>query len=435
MRNKVVLWSMVVVVVVLGCLAIYFFGPAQRREPSDITFEDESPDVTFEDEPEARALYEKMIETMRNAETLSYKSAYREEAESEELGRCTYTIWMKKPNFFYVETINEANKNKGILIGDGQYAWSYWLNGRPWFRGEDNDAYEKSRFDVYMKEPAPPGKYSIGYAVVLKKSNYFPILNPSIFQGINNTLELVIDWMQNPGVEKVGDEDCNVIEVSYANHQRSHYFWISRRDNLPRKLKEIVRGSYDIITHELWSEVTINDEIATEKFTWTPSEGWQQWHPPSAEDKLLKPGQQAPDFELLAADGSKIKLSDYRGKVVWLNFWRVGCPPCREEIPYLEKLHRKYGSKGLIVLGFDFADDRQIALDFLHQNSVTFPNILDSSDEAIKTGFMTYGATAAPVNYILDREGKIVAAWLGYEKGQKQAIAALEKLGLKLEGQ
>ena len=67
MRNKVVLWSMIVVVVVLGCLAIYFFGPEQIREPSDITFEDETSGMTFEDKPEARALYEKMIETMRKA--------------------------------------------------------------------------------------------------------------------------------------------------------------------------------------------------------------------------------------------------------------------------------------------------------------------------------------------------------------------------------
>lgn len=445
MRSKAIIWTMIAVVgVVLVSLAVYLLEPAQQKDSLEVLKEDEAtnaasrdeiPDAVFKDEPEARALYEKMIETMRNAESLSYKSAYREDYEGKEIGRCTYTIWMKKPNFFYVETINEANKNAGILIGDGQYAWSYWPNGRPRFRGEDNDAYEKSRFNVYMKEPAPLGKYSIGYAVVLQKSVGPMLINPSIFQGIKNTLEPVIDWMQNRGVEKVGDEDCNVIEVSYANHQRSQYFWISRRDNLPQKLKEIVRASHDIVTHELWSKVTLNAEIPMEKFTWTPPEDWQQWHPLSAEDKLLKPGKYAPDFELLSADGSKIKLSDYRGKVVWLNFWRVGCPPCREEIPYLEKLHRKYESKGLIVLGFDFADDRQIALDFLHQNSITFPNILDTSDEAIKAGFRTYGVIAAPVNYILDREGKIVVAWLGYEKDHKRAIAALEEAGLKLEGE
>ena len=88
-------------------------------------------------------------------------------------------------------------------------------------------------------------------------------------------------------------------------------------------------------------------------------------------------------------------------------------------------------SKGLIVIGFDFADNRQIALDFLHQNSVTFPNILDSSEEAVETGLMTYGATAAPVNYIIDRKGKISFVWLGYDENSKRGVDVLKNLGLK----
>ena len=324
MTSKAIIWTVIVLVGVVGCLAIYFFGPAQQQETSDITLEDEISSMTFEDEPEARALYEKMIETMQKAETLSYESNCRDEVEGEEFERCTYTIWMRKPNFFYVEAINADDKNKGILIGDGRYAWNYWPNGRPSFRGEDYDVYKKSRFNVYMKEPAPPGKYSIGYAVVFKKSNCFAIINPSIFQGVNDSLKPYIDWIRCIGEEKVGDEDCNVIEISYLNHQRSQYFWISKRDDLPRQLKDLVRANQDIITVEVWTKVTVNAEIPIEKFAWTPPEGWRQWHPPGPEDKLLKPGQNAPDFELLSADGGKIKLSDYRGKVVWIYIWRSG---------------------------------------------------------------------------------------------------------------
>ena len=101
---------------------------------------------------------------------------------------------------------------------------------------------------------------------------------------------------------------------------------------------------------------------------------------------------------------------------------------------HLQILYEKYKDKGLVILGFDFSDDKQIAMDFLRENSAMFPNILDTSKEAVMTGFLTYGATSAPVNYVLDRDGKIVAAWLGYEEGHKQAITALEKAGLKLEG-
>jgi peroxiredoxin len=102
---------------------------------------------------------------------------------------------------------------------------------------------------------------------------------------------------------------------------------------------------------------------------------------------------------------------------------------------HLQILHEKYEDRGLVILGFNFSDDKKIAIEFLKENSATFPNVLDVSDKAIKTGFMAYGATATPVNYVLDCDGKIVDAWPGYEKGHKRAIAALEKAGLKLEGE
>jgi peroxiredoxin/outer membrane lipoprotein-sorting protein len=387
--------------------------------------------ATFKDQSKARALYGKMTEAIRKAETLSYESCLRDEVDGEKW----YRVWMKKPNFFYVETTTKDGANHGILVGDGQYAWSYWPNGRPWFSGEDRGEgyikYQKTRFNVYMKEPAPPGKFSISYAKILQKSNCFPVVDPSVFQGISNSLEPYIEGVRCLGVEKVGQEDCDVIEVSYMNRQRSYYFWISRRDNLPRKLEDVVRTGGGHVTREVWSKVTLNARIPMEKFRWTPPEGWKQWHLPTPEDRLLKPGRQAPDFELLSANETKITLSGYRDKVVWLTFWRVGCPPCREEIPYLEELYSKYKGKGLIVLGFDFADERQIALDFLRQHSVTFPNVLDTSEQAIKTGFMAYGARAAPVNYIIDHEGKITDAWLGYDQNGTRGVDVLAKLGIK----
>jgi peroxiredoxin/outer membrane lipoprotein-sorting protein len=397
-------------------------GAPQRQEPSN---------PIGRDQPEARALYNKMIGSIRKAETLSYESNLREEVDGDKWDPWTYRVWMKKPNFFRVETVTKDGTKHAILVGDGGHAWSYFPNGRPWFSGEDRGAYEKSRSDVYVKEPAPPGKYSIGYSIALKKSNCFPILNPSVFQGINDTLEPLIDSIRSLGAEKVGGEDCDVIEISHMNNQRSYYFWISRRDNLPRKLKDVVRTKGEHITLEVWSRVTLNGQIPMEQFKWTPPKNWNQWHPPAPEDRLVKPGRQAPDFELLSAEETTIKLSDYRDNVVWLIFWRVGCPPCREEIPYLEKLYGKYKSKGLIVLGFDFADDRKIALDFLRRHFVTFPNVVDDSQEAIKTGFFSYGARAAPVNYIVDREGKIAAAWLGYDHNSTQGIDVLAKLGLE----
>jgi hypothetical protein len=88
----------------------------------------------------------------------------------------------------------------------------------------------------------------------------------------------------------------------------------------------------------------------------------------------------------------------------------------------------------MVILGFNCSDDKKIALEFMKENSATFPNILDSSGEAIKVGFQGYRMSGVPLNYIIDDNGKVVDAWYGYEEGHKRAIAALEKAGLKLEG-
>jgi hypothetical protein len=122
----------------------------------------------------------------------------------------------------------------------------------------------------------------------------------------------------------VGSEDCDKIEVSIMKGQRSWYLWLSKRDHLPRKLRQIVRVSHEIVIEEQWSSVTLNAEMAATMFAWKPPAGWKQWKLPEPKERLLKPGVQAPDFDLASADGKRIKLSDYRGQIVWLYVWRAG---------------------------------------------------------------------------------------------------------------
>jgi hypothetical protein len=98
---------------------------------------------------------------------------------------------------------------------------------------------------------------------------------------------------------------------------------------------------------------------------------------------------------------------------------------------HLQELHEQFKDKGLVILGFNSADDKKIALEFLAENRATFPTIIDSSDAAVKVNFEDYKMSGVPVNYIIDREGKIVDAWYGYEQGHRRAKAALAKAGVK----
>jgi peroxiredoxin len=99
---------------------------------------------------------------------------------------------------------------------------------------------------------------------------------------------------------------------------------------------------------------------------------------------------------------------------------------------HLQELFEQLKGKGLVVLGLNASDDRKIALDFMSENGATFPNILDASETAVKVCFRDYRSSGVPLNYIIDRDGKIVDAWYGYEKGHPRAMAALKKTGGEL---
>ena len=102
---------------------------------------------------------------------------------------------------------------------------------------------------------------------------------------------------------------------------------------------------------------------------------------------------------------------------------------------HLQEIHEKYKDKGMVILGFNYVDKKQIALEFIRENSATFPNIIDSSDDALGAYIVFYKASDTPTNYIIDKEGKIIDGWYGYDEGHKRALAALQKAGLKLEAE
>jgi outer membrane lipoprotein-sorting protein len=310
MKNKVTMWVVIVVVgVAVEGLALYIINV---KEPFV---------GPFRDEPAARALYEKMIETMCQAETLSYTGKCSRKGQ---IGG-TYMIWMKKPNYFLVETIDRQGEKGGTLVGDGNDLWIYWPGDCPLLdSSRDRYGYEKTQSKVYIRESTPIGRHSIGHKMSPLRAGVGTIIDPSTFHSYTDSLQPYLDGVRSRGTEKVDGQECDVIEVSFMKRQRIWFLWLSREDHLPRRLKQVVRGAGILVSLEHWSEVTINAEIPDEKFAWLPPAGWQQWQEPIPEEELLKPGAMAPDFELKLAKGGKVKLSDYQGKIVWLYIWRAG---------------------------------------------------------------------------------------------------------------
>ncbi len=401
--------------------AIYVVGASPERW---------RPTMIVKDEPAARALYETMTQTIRQADSLSYN------------GTCTgpdyrttyYRVSLKKPGFFRVDQMNGPMGRSTTLVGDGSNLSVFWSGDRPYLWFDNQESHEKTRSNVYMRRTAPADDISIaGEIARLGVAWYGCILDPSTFHGRTDLLDPYIDGIRSRGTDKVEKENCDVIEISYMKAQRLRHLWISRRDHLPRQIKEIVRIADNEIVVEEWSDIKINADVPVKTFAWSPPENGQLWSAPAPEEFLLKGGQEAPDFELSAFGGGKIKLSDYRGKVVWLYLWQCGSPQCRQELPQLQTFYDRYKESGLVILGLNWMDNKRIVQALVREHPVTFPIVYDCSAIAKRVARDDFGDKTAttPMSCIIDRQGRIVDAWLGYEGNHKRAQACLEKVGLQ----
>lgn len=128
-------------------------------------------------------------------------------------------------------------------------------------------------------------------------------------------------------------------------------------------------------------------------------------------DRLPYPaeGDLAPDFTLPALDGSPWRLSELRGKVVIVNFWATWCGPCRKELPQLERLHRRFSTDGLAMLGLsdEKADE---ARRYLEENGITYPTLHDHGALV----FRRYHVSAIPTSLIIGRDGRLEKRLEGY---------------------
>jgi cytochrome c biogenesis protein CcmG/thiol:disulfide interchange protein DsbE len=117
----------------------------------------------------------------------------------------------------------------------------------------------------------------------------------------------------------------------------------------------------------------------------------------------------APDFSLTSFDGQRVRLSDFRGRVVILNFWASWCPPCRIEAPVLQRAADRLHDREVTVLGIDVWDDISAAAQFLNEVGVTYLNAEDTTREIP----VEYGVTGLPETFIINPRGVLVARWIG----------------------
>jgi peroxiredoxin len=121
------------------------------------------------------------------------------------------------------------------------------------------------------------------------------------------------------------------------------------------------------------------------------------------------PPKAAPDFTLPTTDGQQVSLQQYRGKVVFLNFWATWCIPCREEMPALERLHQTYQTQDLAILSIDLKESADQVKVFFQKHSLSFPALLDQDGSV----FRDYLVAGMPTTYLIGRDGTMLARGVG----------------------
>jgi Thiol-disulfide isomerase and thioredoxins len=174
----------------------------------------------------------------------------------------------------------------------------------------------------------------------------------------------------------------------------------------------------------LWSQLMIPKSGATNSFT---------------NDTLITSGdvsspligKAAPDFTLTvingAQQGQKLSLAAYKGRPVIVNFWASWCDPCKEETPLLQQQWvNSLRAKGVVLIGIDGGEPSSDGAKFLQRYGVTYPNVADIVAIGGSTGD-AFGITARPESYFIDRDGKVVARWIGglTAAGIQQELAKL----------
>jgi peroxiredoxin len=124
-------------------------------------------------------------------------------------------------------------------------------------------------------------------------------------------------------------------------------------------------------------------------------------------------GQVAPDFALKSSTGQNLRLSEYRGNVVMINFWATWCGPCRQEMPLLDELYTRYERVGFSLLGVNIDDDSRRAMQMIEDLGVSFPVLFDARKEVSEL----YEVEAMPVTVLVDREGNVRYVHHGYKPG------------------
>jgi peroxiredoxin len=155
------------------------------------------------------------------------------------------------------------------------------------------------------------------------------------------------------------------------------------------------------------TEETENDAMSGNGITSPPAEETEEVM--ESDEVGLEQGMIAPDFELTTLDGEVMKLSDYRGEPVMINFWATWCPPCRAEMPDMQRLYENEGYSILALNMTETENNIERVGEFVDELELTFPILMDEASDVMNA----YKIQVYPTSYMIDSNGRVQSIILG----------------------
>ncbi len=333
-------------------------------------------------------------------------------------------------------SIKYFNKNKPITVhGDGKLIrenTDSLLGGYIWFSTKDSTVhYEKyydlnticfidnvtrkvTNYDTHKKESwAMTGNITYGEVLL---DFLLPTRLLDLYNDTTNKLKLSRDT--------IGDKVYWNVSIAYADQdgfsKMRRNIWIDPNDSTIRKITyhadfqgqtETKEWNFTQIAFDGFTQKDLDNQVKSQINNYVVD----TYAPPDSNYyKLLANGTAAPEFSgTLFQSGKEVKLEDYRGQVVILDFWYMSCINCIHEFPSILKIEDKYKDKGLVVLGINSVDTtaqgKKLLPNFIDQNKISFPIVLTqrSTDNF-------YNVKGYPALYVINTKGKIVFSQLGY---------------------
>jgi peroxiredoxin/outer membrane lipoprotein-sorting protein len=367
---------------------------------------------------DARAVLQKMAEAYSALDAVAIE-AEREESVRAGAGGGTSVVEthlaLKGPE--KVRVLSKSGENERLLVSNGQSTWRALPKQKVW-------AVEKvaavSLDDDDAESNGVP-RDLLGSAKVQLLQRYPLIAKMAIDPAI------VKEESVKVGGKKV---DCYVIKT-LVNKDRNE-LWIDKASHFVVQHKQqgsvkTTLGATEISVTTKLKAFKLNSDVGDSLFAFEAPAKWKEAEKLDfpGEARLLAVGSRASAFSLKSLEGEPVSLDAFAGKVVVLDFWATWCPPCREEMPHLDKLYKELAPRGLQLLSIS-TEDKGTLSGFIKKHKYSMPVLIDDKRDVTRK----YGIRAFPTLYILDRQGVVRESLVGSRSEstlRKAMVALLEK--------